>query len=345
MGLTLTLIEYFTGEKSTKLVHTFTHLGNRELAGMGYGGAEFFDAGYDVIAFKTNVDHWYQDIPKHIFETVRARTLDKGYLRRITYGGSMGGFGALAFSRHLEADTALVFSPQISLGEAFDKRWDSYLNKFEWAYPINSDTFSEKIHIIAIYDPMDIDAKHIDLLKDYVVHEKFTPIQIPFAGHATPQYLSEIKILRRLVLQLAEIHSADGFDIYSERKNSWSYHFHLGLNLLHNKKYQSSLRVFKRALIFKPIDADTHRLISTCLQYLRDYTGSTVAAKQAVNLSPTFQNYDHLSYQQMLSGEWGSALLSIESALLLSPDNEGLIQRKEHLVHKLRDKGSCNTGS
>lgn len=44
------LIEYFTGEKSTKLVHTFTHLGNRELAGMGYGGAEFFDAGYDVIA-------------------------------------------------------------------------------------------------------------------------------------------------------------------------------------------------------------------------------------------------------------------------------------------------------
>ena len=47
------------------------------------------------------------------------------HARRLTYGVSMGGYGALKYSRKLCADAALVFGPQYSIDPDLVGHFDS----------------------------------------------------------------------------------------------------------------------------------------------------------------------------------------------------------------------------
>lgn len=70
-------------------------------------------AGIRTLAFVAESAHWYSENAMHdLIEPARALIADH---RAVTYGFSMGAYGALKYSAALGVDTALAFSPQISI--------------------------------------------------------------------------------------------------------------------------------------------------------------------------------------------------------------------------------------
>ncbi|MBU3615458.1 hypothetical protein ICN46_11210 [Polynucleobacter sp. Latsch14-2] len=137
-------IEHFIGDNNnTNLAFIFSSLESRSLDGNRNGGEIFFRNGYDVISFKISNGDWFQSLPPDIFEVIKSISLERGYQKKVAYGSSMGGFASIAFSRLLELDTAIVFSPQISISESFDQRWASNARGINFKYHITKETISD----------------------------------------------------------------------------------------------------------------------------------------------------------------------------------------------------------
>ena len=123
-----TKVEYFWHPNSQikNIAFVFSPSLNRELEGNKFGGNTFFQNQCDVISFKQVSDLWFQDIPEQLFSEILKLISEKGYIKKIAYGSSMGGFASIAFSKMLKCNLAIAISPQYSIGESFDERWKSY---------------------------------------------------------------------------------------------------------------------------------------------------------------------------------------------------------------------------
>ena len=104
----------------------------------------------------------------------------------MTYGHSQGGYGALKFSRALNATTAISFGPQFSIDPAvvgdFDRRFIShYSRELNNGSPITTTDLCARN--IVVSDPLHHDdRKNVNLIK-YLGGVECIPA--PFTGHST----------------------------------------------------------------------------------------------------------------------------------------------------------------
>ncbi len=78
---------------------------------------KFFEKKKQDCVFVGNLwNHWYQSDEMN-WVMNRIQKIAKNYKRVITYGGSMGGWAALAFSKSLAASHVVAFCPQVILHE------------------------------------------------------------------------------------------------------------------------------------------------------------------------------------------------------------------------------------
>ena len=96
---------------------TFTPFGmdgEVSLSGVGYGGELLLRNGFDVVAFKSARNLWYQNLlPETIAEVENfISSHSSQYTKRVGYGSSMGGYAVIQFSRDLKLDVVLALSPQ-----------------------------------------------------------------------------------------------------------------------------------------------------------------------------------------------------------------------------------------
>jgi tetratricopeptide (TPR) repeat protein len=122
----------------------------------------------------------------------------------VTYGASMGGYAALAFSKVLSAKRVVAIAPQISIDRArcpWEARWPDEARRIAFIRDDMASQLSRTAEIFVLYDPLGEDRRHVDeLRKIRPVHE----LLFPFAGHLVGQLLAELHLFRRLIPQILE---------------------------------------------------------------------------------------------------------------------------------------------
>lgn len=189
------------GSDSGILVISFTPLLPKPFKRLeGFGQGAIARMGFDGLYFVAKHNHWWQ-VEGMAAALSAAQAARRGYSRAITYGTSMGAYGALAFSGALEADGVFALSPQLSIDAEevpFEKRWRSHAGRLTFKRAQLNEGVIKTGEIDIVYDPMNDDGKHAALLQAPARH-----IRIPLVGHGTPDYLHRIGLLKPMLAAAA----------------------------------------------------------------------------------------------------------------------------------------------
>lgn len=126
----------------------------------------------------------------------------------ITYGTSMGGYGALLFSSMIGATTILSCSPQYSvdpLKVPFEQRYLGDVPRIRthggFAYDDLDQFISRSARLILLFDPLDIyDREHAKLVEKHRPAER---LLVPFSGHKSLYALREMGLASAYIREVA----------------------------------------------------------------------------------------------------------------------------------------------
>lgn len=183
------------------VVFSFSGHGMHALPNPRYGDGFLQKQGVHTVFFVAKDNHWWQTAEMEAaIDAANATTA--GISKRITYGQSMGGFGAAAFAMALNAEY-LITAPQLSITPGrtrLHKVWqDGYAGR-TLLYSDAAERLSGGKGII-IYDTLHpIDTTHADLLKGLPgAHKRLI---VPIASHFVPRTLTEAGVFSRLIEDL-----------------------------------------------------------------------------------------------------------------------------------------------
>jgi hypothetical protein len=233
-------IDYFWNDANGrgKLAFVFSGRGNRILGGNSFGGDFLLANGFDVVAFKSSEDDWFQKTPADIFVTIDALCAQKGYRSRVSMANSMGAYAAIAFSRLLKLDAVVAYSPQYSVLPSFDRRFEAD-PAIDWRYVISCETIAETCRFVIVYDKLDIDRFHVRALKAIIPAENFEELILPYTGHGVTTYLHEIGRLKDTTLSLLQGRRPSLRELRAERRRSGQYLIVLTHHLARRRKYRA----------------------------------------------------------------------------------------------------------
>jgi tetratricopeptide (TPR) repeat protein len=328
------VIDYFHNPISPPdiVAITFTPSMNRALDGLGFGGKFLIDNKIDLIAIKCNNDSWFQSIPDESFDLINKILELKGYKTTAAYGSSMGGYAAIQFSKKFKCDVVLALSPQYSILEDFDKRWESYSKKIDWKYNITPDDLSEDCKYVVAYDGYDQDKEHADRLKGLVGDGNFVGVELPFAGHPVSHFLQESGILKDLALSVFRGQRFEEMRLRANKKESKSYLKNLSVHLYKKNKANLSLSVINKAIELDS-EASTYFVHkSTLLEGMGRVSESIEALARASELdsNPLIK----LRISKLLVGEkrFAEALQYIDAGLKQSGELAILYRQKSEIL-------------
>lgn len=153
---------------------------------LGWGAKRFRTSKTSHICIKPKAADWYQhpDLAQ-AFTTLRDTGFFAQFRHRLTYGGSMGGFAALAYADLVQATTVLALNPQSTLAPdlaGWDKRFPQARAQ-DWSGPYKDAAGLARTPtlVLVAYDPFTpLDAKHIARLDQPAL----TLLRAPFWGMA-----------------------------------------------------------------------------------------------------------------------------------------------------------------
>lgn len=224
---------------------------------------------FNAFGVKAARNDWFLD--NEIFDVIAAiRAASEGFTL-VGYGGSMGGYAAINFSRDLGLHHVAVVIPQFSIDAAkapYETRWRAEAAAIDFKH--------DKIRQIppltrgyAIFDPWCVDGQH---MADIQRTHRLTEIRVPFGGHAIMLMLQQADVFTAMVDDML----ADRFDMAAFRR-SWrgarrqSSQFWLGIAeaLVARRNAAGALRAIAMARAlphpdpawFDPIEADARAML------------------------------------------------------------------------------------
>ena len=185
---------------------------------MGWGGGFLRNASISHLCIKPKSSDWYRggDLGKALADLKQAGFFS-AFDRVMTYGGSMGGYGALAYADSVGAHVAFALNPQSTL--------DSARVPWETRFPEGraqdwSGAFSEAreglnnvgVAYVATDMMHAMDAKHVERLQ----RDNLCVLNVPFVGHFMPAHLRNMGLLQETFFHILQ----DRFDIDHFRKRA-----------------------------------------------------------------------------------------------------------------------------
>lgn len=167
----------------------------------GWGATYLYRKGVSHLAIKPKVVDWYRrgGLIEAITE-MRERDEFAPFSRIITYGASMGGYGALAFAGVLGADAVIALNPQSTLNRKlvpWENRYGAATRE-DWQGPLMDAALecgaARDVYVV-VDRWFDIDRKHIDRLPRHNLHV----LNVPFVQHRMPAHLVAMKAANMLV--------------------------------------------------------------------------------------------------------------------------------------------------
>ncbi len=157
---------------------------------VGFGQVPIEKTGRLGVYIRSNRSTWLQD--KEIMKVAKAIRHHLGPEQRIiTYGASMGAYGALLLSKQLKAEKVLAIAPQYSIDRTvvpFETRWRHAFNRIQkFVHNIDKE-ISPTAQKVVFYDRMSHDRRQIEMFK---TDETWNLVNLPFASHQVLRFLQE----------------------------------------------------------------------------------------------------------------------------------------------------------
>jgi hypothetical protein len=288
-----TRVEYFYDENSNheNLTFVFAPAENKSLEGNPYGGEVFFRNGFDTVTFKNLDRDWHQSIPLYLFDKINNILITKKYKKRVSYGSSMGGYAVIALSKILKIDTAIIFSPQYCIDEAFDIRWAADAKKINFVYRITKESINNNCKYFIFYDNKDQDELQIRRLMNLLPMENVQLIILPYTGHPSTNFLFEVGLLKKIIVMIANKNSIEGINCLENKRASKSYWHTLSFHLLKKNHLILSLAAINSAIEIDAKNAAFHFHKGLVLEMLGMSYEAANALEIAASIEPNNDLY------------------------------------------------------
>jgi hypothetical protein len=175
-----------------------------------FGDTYFAKRNIAAIGFVDNDSRWFpREDMQAALQAIRAAVPDGSYRRSVTYGVSMGAYGALKYGRMLGAHAALAFGPQWSINPAlvarFDDRYERFFDPVMHAgMEIGADDLCPNNYIF--FDPLfSPDVNHAALISR---HPDVSCTVHTFLGHPGIAYFTRTRLIDN-VFELARQDAPD----------------------------------------------------------------------------------------------------------------------------------------
>lgn len=174
---------------------------NRSKYRAGWGEQIFRNMGISCLCVKANASNWYlkPDLAQALTEL---RPFFDSFGRVITYGGSMGGFGALSYADLIGADTVISINPQSTLDRRIVPWEDRYpvaqeqRLDFDQPHADAQGNFTNARQVLIFGDRWFwYDNDHVQRL----LGPNVTYVNTPFVRHQVPEHLMLMKALTYIV--------------------------------------------------------------------------------------------------------------------------------------------------
>lgn len=330
-------------EPGRTVVMTFTPFnteGEKVLDGSGFASELLANNGFDVVAFKTRQNVWYQDLPRPALASV-TQFLDSHsprHARRVAYGTSMGGYAAIQFSAALELDAVLALSPQFEVDKAYDTRWKVLANSIDYRYRIDANAISVDCTYFVAYDPENLDKLHVDKLRPLIAPSKLVEIKTRHAGHPCGYLLSEVGALKPMMLSILRLNTVGNLaPAMNKRKQSKIYLYRLSRSLTKRGKYASALVAIDRAIGLDGNAPELHLQRSLLLDRLGRPNDAMKAIKDVCRASGDGHRWDVVSKNAAEHRNYSDALELIDRGVAWDAGTLGRHFCKLAISKALRD--------
>lgn len=165
-------------------------------------GQSFFDSrGLPCLMFCARWNHWWQsDEMDQAIAIIKKRGILDRYTEIITYGMSMGGYGALMYSQKLGASRVLAVAPQYSIDNNKIKeetRWYEDRKTLKFKYDDMDVGLIRTGDVAVVYDPLfELDRIHAEKVRS---HRPITALRTPFGTHTVGRLLDDMGIFSSLI--------------------------------------------------------------------------------------------------------------------------------------------------
>lgn len=155
---------------------------------------------YSALGFIAKKGNWY---PYHsVLSAIgKLSMLLSSFSNIIGYGGSMGGYAVLKFSKLMNMTKAVSLVPQysIDLKDIIDRRYNKYFNQeINGEMKITSRDISNTCHYHVIYDPhFSPDVEHMKFIEPLLTNKKITLLR--FSGHGATGILASSSLFNSLI--------------------------------------------------------------------------------------------------------------------------------------------------
>ena len=203
-----------------------------------------------TLSFVAKQAHWYPNVDtRRLIRKIRPELPRQ--LRRVLYGFSMGGYAALKFSKLLDADVVLAFSPQFSIdpNEIDDERFRANFRPYNRRMSIEAADLSTRSMIV--FDRMHT----LDRLNALLIRKQqpstVALLPVRYADHATVNLVLGSDILKRVIAltQQRPLQAKRSIAalLHSQRKQSPMYYASLGKRLHASGRHELATRVLALA--------------------------------------------------------------------------------------------------
>ncbi len=259
------VIDFFSNGTCVDKIVAFTftpHENNGDfwLNGTGYAGDFLLQNNFDVVAFKSAKNLWYQNLTHETLALIE-RFIDThpaGHTKRVGYGSSMGAYAAIQFSRALKLNTVLAISPQLEIDKRYDRRWAQEARQVNFRHRIDKHAVWGSCRYFIAYDPETDDALHVKKFRSLVHQRQLEEIRVRFSGHPTTTYFAETGIIKDIALSVLRSGSLGAIDVLSRRRHSAHYLLGLSGSLTRRRKYRSALIAIDKAISLGANTAEFH---------------------------------------------------------------------------------------
>lgn len=263
-------IELFINPRNVdhQLACIFSAGANKNLEGNGHGGEVLINEGFDILLFKINNDDWFQQLPTSIWEHLENSLAKHSYIRRVGTGTSMGGYAAIAFSKILNLETVLAYSPQYRIDRNFDQRWAEFSKNIVWRYHITLDSINIKCKYLIVFDPCGADGLQVNYLKKIIPSPNLTLWSISYIGHCAARFLHELNQLKLVTAQALKRLSFQGISL-QKKSNSIQYIINLAFSLKKRNQLKRAQYVLEFGINKHKITNLDHEIFK-CLENIKN---------------------------------------------------------------------------
>lgn len=277
------------GDDGTLVVTFPARTGRQFLDRNGFGQAFLRKAGISALLVTASWNHWFQVPEADAAAAAMARVCAR-FRRVVTYGSSMGGYGAALFSRRLGADQIIALSPQFSIDAAKvpgETRWREDAARITFRNDDMAAGLRPDVPLTLFYDPLIGDRAHAERL--LALSARPNPVVVPFGGHPVGGFLRDARVLGRLITEA--IHgpldaAAARRLIRASRREVPAYWSNAGI-VLARRDPAASVAAAERAVALAPEDAEmTFRLANALARAgCADRAADAFAAARRLNPS------------------------------------------------------------